>query len=149
MLAAQLFDCIPALEVRVRAGGPLVRILIVDHYQHIRGMIRAVLEREPGWEVCGEAGDGQEAIDQCAALEPTLIILDIHMPKLNGLEAARQIVFRFPRILILLLTIDGSSHYALATAACGARGLLVKADASHNLVIAVSTLLRGETYFVR
>ena len=126
----------------------MIRILIVDNYQHIRGMIRTLLEAEKGWEVCGEAVDGQDAINQCAVLEPTLIVLDIHMPKLNGLDAARQIFLKFPRMLILILTIDGSSHYALAAVACGAQGLLVKTDASDNLVKAVSTLLRGETYFV-
>ena len=127
----------------------MIRILIVDNYQHIRGMIRTLLEAEKGWEVCGEAVDGQDAINQCAVLEPTLIVLDIHMPKLNGLDAARQIFLKFPRMLILILTIDGSSHYALAAVACGAQGLLVKTDASDNLVLAVPTLLRGETYFVK
>ena len=126
----------------------MIRILIVDNYQHIRGMIRTLLEAEKGWEVCGEAVDGQDAINQCAVLEPTLIVLDIHMPQLNGLDAARQIFLKFPRMLILILTIDGSAHYALAAVACGAQGLLVKTDASDNLVKAVSTLLRGETYFV-
>jgi DNA-binding NarL/FixJ family response regulator len=125
----------------------MIRILIVDNYEHIRGMIRALLEAEVGWQVCGEAANGQEAIDQCVLLKPNLVLLDIHMPVRNGLEAAREIVLRFPRMLILILTIDGSSHFALAAVACGAQGLLVKAHASENLVTAVSTLLRGERYF--
>jgi DNA-binding NarL/FixJ family response regulator len=127
----------------------MIRILIVDDYQHIRSMIRTLLETEAGWQVCGEAVDGQDAISQCRVLEPTLIILDLHIPKLNGFDAARQIFLRFPRMLILILTNDGSSHYALAAVACGAQGLLVKTDANDNLVPAVSTLLRGETYFLR
>jgi DNA-binding NarL/FixJ family response regulator len=126
----------------------MIRILIVDNYQHIRGMIRALLEAEEGWMVCGEAVDGQEAIDQCVLLKPTLIIIDIHTPIRNGLEAAREIFLRFPRMLILILTIDGSPHFALAAVACGAQGLLVKARASEDLVPAVSALLRGERYFV-
>jgi len=126
----------------------MIRILIVDNYEHIRGMIRALLEAEEGWQVCGEAVDGQGAIDQCALLKPTLIILDIHMTVRNGLEAAREIFRKFPRMLILLLTIDGSAHFALAAVACGAQGLLVKARASEDLVTAVSALLRGEKYFV-
>jgi DNA-binding NarL/FixJ family response regulator len=126
----------------------VVRILIVGNYQHIRGMIRALLETEQAWEVCGEAVDGQDAICQCAALEPTLVILDVHLPKLDGLAAAREIFLRFPRMLVLFLTIDGSAHYALAAVRSGAQGLLVKGNASESLVIAVSTLLRGETYFV-
>jgi two-component system, NarL family, nitrate/nitrite response regulator NarL len=125
----------------------MIRILIVDDYEHIRGMIRALLEAEEGWQVCGEAANGQEAIDQCVLLKPNLILLDIHMPVQNGLEAAREILVRFPTMLILILTIDGSSHFALAAVACGAQGLLVKARASEDLVTAVSTLLRGQRYF--
>jgi DNA-binding NarL/FixJ family response regulator len=125
----------------------MMRILIVDDYEHIRSMIRALLDAEEGWQVCGEAANGQAAIDQCVLLKPDLVILDIHMPVRNGLEAAREILLRFPSMLILILTIDGSSHFALAVVACGAQGLLVKARASEDLVTAVSTLLRGERYF--
>jgi two-component system, NarL family, nitrate/nitrite response regulator NarL len=125
----------------------MMRILIVDDYEHIRGMIRALLDAEEGWQVCGEAANGQAAIDQCVLLKPDLVILDIHMPVRNGLEAAREILLRFPSMLILILTIDGSSHFALAVVACGAQGLLVKARASEDLLTAVSTLLRGERYF--
>ena len=127
----------------------MIRILIVDKYAHLRDMIRALVETEEGWQVCGEASDGQEAVDQCVLLKPTLAILDIHMPVRNGLEAAREIFLRFPRMLVLILTLDGSSHFALATVACGAQGLLVKARVSEDLVTAVSALLRGERYFVK
>ena len=127
----------------------MIRILIVDNYEHIRGMIRALLEAEEGWQVCGEAADGQEAVDQCVLLKPNLVLLDIHMPVRNGLDAAREIFLRFPRMLILILTMDGSSHFALAAVACGAQGLVVKARANEDLVMAVSALLRGERYFVK
>jgi DNA-binding NarL/FixJ family response regulator len=125
----------------------MIRILIVDDHEHIRGMIRALLEAEKGWQVCGEAADGRAGIDQCVLLEPNLIILDIHVPVRNGLEAAREIILLFPRMLILLLAMDGSPHFALAVMACGAQGLLVKARATEDLVTAVSALLRGERYF--
>ena len=68
----------------------MIRILIVDDHEHIRGMIRALLEAEKGWQVCGEAADGRAGIDQCVLLEPNLVILDIHVPVRNGLEAARE-----------------------------------------------------------
>jgi DNA-binding NarL/FixJ family response regulator len=110
-------------------------------------MIRAWLETESEWRVCGEAVNGQEAIDQSALLRPDLVILDIRMPVLNGLEAARQILLRIPAMLILLLTLDESSHFALAAVACGAHGLLVKGRASEHLVAAVSALLRGGKCF--
>jgi DNA-binding NarL/FixJ family response regulator len=125
----------------------MIRILIVDDHEHLRGMIRELLEAEEGWQVCGEAADGQAGVEQCIVLKPNLVILDIHLPVLNGLETARQIILLFPRMLILILTMDGSPHFALAVVACGAQGLLVKACATEELVIAVSELLRGERYF--
>jgi DNA-binding NarL/FixJ family response regulator len=125
----------------------MIRILVVDDYGHIREMIRAIVEAEQGWQVCGEGADGQQAIDQCVLLQPNLIILDIHMPVRNGLDAAREIFLRFPNMLILILTTDGSPHFAVAVLACGAQGLLVKACASEDLVPAISSLLRGERYF--
>ena len=125
----------------------MIQIVVVDPFEHMRRMIRALLEAEQGWRVCGEAADGQRAIDQCDLLHPDLVILDIQMPILNGLEAARQILLRIPRMLILLLTLDESSHFAVAAASCGAQGLLIKGRASEDLVDAVSALLRGERYF--
>jgi len=125
----------------------MIQIVIVDPFEHMRRMIRALLEAEQGWRVCGEAPDGQRAIDQCDLLHPDLVILDIQMPILNGLEAARQILLRIPRMLILLLMLDESSHFAVAAASCGAQGLLIKGRASEDLVDAVSALLRGERYF--
>jgi DNA-binding NarL/FixJ family response regulator len=125
----------------------MIQIVVVDPFEHMRRMIRALLETEQEWRVCGEAADGQRAIDQCDLLRPDLVILDIQMPVLNGLEAARQILLRIPRTLILLLTLDESSHFAVAAASCGAQGLLIKGRASEDLVDAVSALLRGERYF--
>jgi len=125
----------------------MIRILIGDDHAYIRRMIRALLEVEEGWQVCGEAADGQAAIDQSALLKPNLVILDIHMPVRNGLDAARVILFQFPRMLVLILTTDGSTYFTLAAMACGAQGFVVKDRASEDLVMAVSTLLRGERYF--
>jgi DNA-binding NarL/FixJ family response regulator len=125
----------------------VIRILVVDPFEHIRRMIRALVEAEPEWRVCGEAANGQGAVDQCVLLQPDLVILDIQMPVLNGLEAARQILLQIPRMLILLLTLDESAHFVLAAVACGAQGLVVKGRASEDLVAAVSALLQGGRYF--
>jgi DNA-binding NarL/FixJ family response regulator len=110
-------------------------------------MVRSLLQGQPEWQVCGEAANGLEAIEKCALLKPQLVILNLHMPVMNGFAAARQIFPGFPQMLILILTLDGSPHFALAAAACGAQGLLIKAHASEQLVLAVSALLRGERYF--
>ena len=100
----------------------MIRILIVDDHAHIRGMIRALVEAEQGWQVCGEAANEQEAMAQCVLLKPTLIVLDIQMPIRNGLEAAREILILFPGMLILMVTMDESSHFALAAEGCVAQG---------------------------
>ena len=123
------------------------RIFVVDDHPVVRDGFRSIINQETDLVVCGEAADGQRAIDQCDLLHPDLVILDIQMPILNGLEAARQILLRIPRMLILLLTLDESSHFAVAAASCGAQGLLIKGRASEDLVDAVSSLLRGERYF--
>jgi DNA-binding NarL/FixJ family response regulator len=128
-------------------GPDVIRILIVDDHGHIRRLVRVLVEAEEGWLVCGEAADGSQAIDQCELLAPHLVILDIRMPVQNGFDTSHEIHRRFPQILVLILTTDESSHFAFAAAACGAKGFLSKARATDHLVAAVSTLLRGKTYF--
>jgi len=111
-------------------------------------MLRVLLEAQQGWAVCGEAADGQQAIDQSELLTPRVIILDIHMPVMNGFEATRRIHLRSPETLILILTSDESPHFARAAAACGALGFLSKAQTIDHLVKAILSLLRGERYFL-
>jgi DNA-binding NarL/FixJ family response regulator len=125
----------------------VVRILIVDDHAHIRRIVRVLLEAEEGWVVCGEAADGQQAIDQSKLLDPQVIVLDLHMPLVNGFEAARIIHLRSPKTLILALTTDESAHFARAAAASGAFGFMPKAHTTDHLVTAISSLLRGERYF--
>jgi DNA-binding NarL/FixJ family response regulator len=125
----------------------VIQILIVDDCEHIRRMVRGVLRAHEGWAVCGEACNGREAINQCEILKPKLIVLNMHMPVTNGLDAARQIFIGFPGMLILILTLDVSAHFALAAANCGAQGLLMKSLATDHLVTAVTTLLQGDRYF--
>lgn len=126
----------------------MVKFLIVDDHEYIRRMVRVLLEAEAGWVVCGEAADGQQAIDQCELLMPNVIIIDIHMPLMNGFEATRRIHLRSPEILILILTTDESAHFVRAAAMCGAMGFLTKARSAEHLVTAIMVLLRGEKYFL-
>jgi DNA-binding NarL/FixJ family response regulator len=125
----------------------LVKILIVDDHEYIRRSVRLLLEAEDGWSACGEAANGQQAIDQSEELHPQVVILNIQMPLVNGFEVARRIHHRSPDTLILMLTIDSSHHFARAAATCGALGFLSKADTADHLVQAISSLLRGERYF--
>lgn len=125
----------------------MIHILIVDHRDYLRRMFRALLQTQEGWAVSGEASNGKEAVDQSKLLSPNLVVIDMQLPVTSGLDAARQILLIFPQILILFLALDASPQFALAAAACGAQGILLKSLASENLVVAVSTLLRGERYF--
>src|ERR1035441_473370 len=121
----------------------MLRILIADDHEVARGGIRVLLESHPGWEVCGEAKDGREAGEVASQLSPDLILLDIGMPNLNGLEAARQILAAAPEVAILILTMHDSDQVVREVLRAGARGFLLKSDAGRELVAAVEALRRA------
>jgi DNA-binding NarL/FixJ family response regulator len=126
---------------------PSTRVLIADDHQIVRSGIRSILEAEPGWEVCAEAADGREAVEAARLLKPDLVILDFFMPRLNGLEAARQILHDKPLQRILFLTVMDNEETARQALEAGAKGYLLKTDAATDLVVAVKTLLRNCSYF--
>ncbi|MFZ0285756.1 MAG: response regulator transcription factor, partial [Terriglobales bacterium] len=113
------------------------RILIADDHEIVRQGIKALLEQHSGWEVSGEARDGREAVERSKALKPDLVILDIGMPTLNGLDAARQILANCQLTRILVLTMHDSEQVVRNVLAVGARGFLLKSDAGLDLVSAV------------
>ena len=125
----------------------MLRILIADDHEVARQGIRALLEAHSGWEVCAEAKDGREAVELATSMNPHLILLDIGMPNLNGLEAARQILASFPDIPILILTMHDSDQVVREVLRAGARGFLLKSDAGRDLVAAVEALLLHRTFF--
>ena len=125
----------------------MLRILIADDHEVARRGIRAMLESHPGWEVCGEAKDGREAVELAGRMNPDLILLDIGMPNLNGLEAARQILAVSPDIAILILTMHDSDQVVREVLRAGARGFLLKSDAGRDLVAAVEALQLQRTFF--
>jgi two-component system response regulator NreC len=106
-----------------------MRILIADDHPTARRYIREALEEE-GWEVCGEAATGREAIGMTAELKPDIVVLDLSMPEGNGLEAAREIHKEFPDTEILILTMHDASELTLAAVALGARACLPKHELS-------------------
>jgi DNA-binding NarL/FixJ family response regulator len=125
----------------------MLRILIADDHEVARRGIRALLESHAGWEVCGEAKDGRESIELANKLNPDLVLLDIGMPNLNGLEAARQILAASPEVAILILTMHDSDQTVREVLRAGARGFLLKSDAGRDLVAAVEALQQQRTFF--
>lgn len=125
----------------------MLRILIADDHDVARRGIRAVLESHPGWQVCGEAKDGREAVELAATQKPDLVLLDIGMPNLNGLEAARQILATAPDVLILILTMHDTDQVVREVLRAGARGFLLKSDAGRDLITAVDALQQRRTFF--
>src|SRR6266700_6219255 len=125
----------------------MLRILIADDHEVARRGIRALLESHPGWEVCGEAKDGRETVELASLMRPDVVLLDIGMPNLNGLEAARQILAALPEVAILILTMHDSDHMVREVLRAGARGFLLKSDAGRDLVAAVEALQRQRTFF--
>ncbi len=125
----------------------MLRILIADDHEVARRGIRALLESHPGWEVCGEAKDGRETVELASLMRPDVVLLDIGMPNLNGLEAARQILAALPEVAILILTMQDSDHVVREVLRAGARGFLLKSDAGRDLVAAVEALQLRRTFF--
>ncbi len=117
-----------------------VRILLADDHEVVRRGIRALLESERGVEVCGEAVTGRQAVALAKELNPHVVILDITMPELNGLEAARQIRAEVPNAEILILTMHQSEQIVQDVLAAGARGYILKSDAGRDLLTAVNAL---------
>jgi DNA-binding NarL/FixJ family response regulator len=123
------------------------RILIADDHEVVRRGIRALIEGHTGWEVCAEATDGREAVEKAIELHPDIVLLDVGMPNLNGLDAARQILAANPRTRVLILTMHDSEQIVREVLEVGARGFLLKSDAARDLVAAVEALQRRTTFF--
>ena len=125
----------------------MVRILIADDHPQARRGAREVLELHAGWEVCGEAANGLEAIEKAAALKPDIVIIDLSMPKMSGVQVARVIHSAAPQLPLLLFSLyGGDPQLSDGFRAAGFSGEVNKA-AANLLIEAVETLLRGGTYF--
>ncbi|HJX84753.1 MAG TPA: response regulator transcription factor [Candidatus Angelobacter sp.] len=124
----------------------VIRILVVDDNPLVRRNMRSVLEQHDNWQVCGEASNGQEAVERFRQSRPDVIVLDFQMPQMNGLDAARIITHLSPGMPILMVTLYLSQQLREAARRIGVRGACAKANAS-CLVEGVAALLRKETYF--
>ena len=124
-----------------------MRLLVVDDHEVVRRGVRSLLSEQTGWDVCGEAVDGQDAVEKARALEPDLIVMDVSMPRLNGLEATRQIRGVLPQCEILVLSQHENSEMARQALKAGARGYVVKSSISRDLISAVAKASRHEYFF--
>jgi DNA-binding NarL/FixJ family response regulator len=124
----------------------MIRIVLVDDHDLVREGIRAILERDPAFEIVGEAGDGQEAIRLVGQLQPDVVLMDINLPGLGGLEAAEAIVADCPGVKILVLTQFENREYVRRAIRVGAHGYLVKSSLSSQLKDAIHSVHRGERY---
>ena len=122
------------------------RVLLVDDYAPFRHLVHSSLHRQPELEVVGEASDGLEAVQKALELQPDLILLDVGLPALNGIEAARRIRRLAPRSKILFLSEDRSLSVVAAALRSGASGYVVKSDAASGLLLGVELVLRGELF---
>jgi len=123
-----------------------LRLLVADDHEVVRKGVRTMLEEQPGWEVVAEAADGREAVEKAKLVQPDVTILDLSMPELNGLEAAREIL-KTVQTKVLILTMYDSDPLIRQTLEAGARGYLLKSDAGRDLVSAVDALRRNKTFF--
>jgi DNA-binding NarL/FixJ family response regulator len=125
---------------------PVRRVLVVDDYEPWRFRIRSELQRTPGWQVVGEAADGWEAIEQAHALAPDLILLDLELPTLTGVEAANRILAANPKSRILFVSAHQSWDIVQVAMATGARGYVLKSEAGHDLLPAMNAIMRGKRW---
>jgi DNA-binding NarL/FixJ family response regulator len=123
-----------------------VRILLADDHAMLRAGLRALLEMEDDFQVVGEAGSGEEAVAQALALRPDLVVMDLSMPGMNGLEATRRIAALDIGVEVLVLTIHAEEEYLVPVVEAGGSGYLTKASADRDLVEAVRTVARGQVY---
>jgi len=132
---------------RSKSHLPCVQILIADNHELVRTGLRLVLENQPGWKVCGAAATGRQAVALAKQLKPDVIVLDVTMPELNGLEATRQILKALPKAEVLILTMHESEKLVSAALNAGAHGYILKADTSRLLVSAVASLAQHQPFF--
>jgi DNA-binding NarL/FixJ family response regulator len=124
-----------------------LRILLADDHEVVRDGVRRQIESEPAWEICGEANDGRKAVALAESLKPDIVVLDIGMPELNGLEATRQIKRALPKTEVLVFTGEQSEQVIHQIFAAGARSYILKSDRSEHLVAAIRALGEHKHYF--
>jgi len=123
-----------------------IRILLADDHTVVRDGLRLLLERQPGFEIAGEASDGLEAVRIAEETTPDIVLMDIAMPMLNGIEATRRILMRNPKTGVLILSMHYDESYVLRSLNAGARGYLVKDSAKSDLINGIRAVHEGRSF---
>src|SRR5947208_2943450 len=123
-----------------------IRVLLADDHELVRAGIRSLLVNLHGVEVVGEAGDGHRALELAQQLRPDIVLMDIMMPGLNGLEATARVVKEFPQTRVVVLSMNATEEYVLQALRAGASGYLLKNISPSELGMAISAVAKGETY---
>jgi DNA-binding NarL/FixJ family response regulator len=124
-----------------------IRVLLVDDHLLVRQGLRKILEADPRIEVVGEAGDGESAIEAASRLNPTVALMDIGLPGINGIEATSRILDRMTDVAVLMVSMHGDDFYVRRALKAGAKGYVLKDSEELDLVRAVTTVARGDSYF--
>ncbi len=124
-----------------------IRILVADDHGVVRRGLRLILERHEGLEVVGEAADGREVVRLAEELSPSIVIMDVGMPHLNGIDASAQIIHRNPRVGIIILSMHSDEGYIVRALSAGAKGYLLKESLEEDIVQAVRIVAQGRPFF--
>ena len=124
-----------------------IRILLADDHNVVRRGLRLLLESQPDFEVVGEAADGRQAVEQAEAATPDVVVLDVAMPNLSGIEAAQRIIAARPQTAVVVLSMHSDEGYVLRALKAGAKGYLLKDSAEGDLIDAIKTVSQGKTFF--
>jgi DNA-binding NarL/FixJ family response regulator len=124
----------------------MVRILVADDHEVVRTGLKKLLQSRAGCEVCGEASDGEQAVNAAVALRPDIVVLDVMMPRLAGIAAARAIRARVPHAEVLIFTMHESDELIAEVLSCGAHGFVLKTDPSRQFLAAVDALARHSSF---
>ena len=134
------------MKIDLKEGKMPVKVLLVDDHPIVRQGLRNLLQTEPAFTVVGEAGDGIEGLDMIHRLKPDVLIVDLMMPGLNGLDIIKQAIKQWPRLRIVVLSMQSADSYVVEALNCGASGYVLKETGPSEIIQAIHVVVSGERY---